>query len=162
MWDCCIRTMFREFWLYQIVGPPLGIHYNWSWANVTPTCWCNVAPMSKIALGWCYFSHWAHISDYFGQTLDQNKLAIWEGVVRYISDRNFTLLQFWTTELILVMITYIIIYKIKLFHFQTQDWSIILLLLIDLISYNLKFTYKNHILIQDPLKASKNNFIHSV
>lgn len=103
----------------------MGIHYNWSWANVTPTCWCNVAPMSKIALGWCYFSHWAHISDYFGPTLDQNKLAIWEGVVRYISDRNFTLLQFWTTELILVMITYIIIYKIKLFHFQTQDWSII-------------------------------------
>lgn len=114
MWDCCIRTMFREFWLDR----HLGIHYNWLWTNVTPTCWCNVALMSEIALGRCYFSHWAHISDYFGPTLDQNKLVIWEGIVIYISDRNFTLLQFWTTELILVMIIYIVIYTIKLFHFS--------------------------------------------
>jgi hypothetical protein len=39
------------------------------WANVTPTCWLNVAPMSKITLAQYHFP-----------TLDQRKKQHWANI----------------------------------------------------------------------------------
>lgn len=70
------------------IGPTLKLSILWQWANATPMCWCNVAPMSKITLSNVIFWNWAHINDNSLSTLDQYKLAIGEAVWNWIRERQ--------------------------------------------------------------------------